>query len=881
MMKMSGYVKVLAYQNPFTFVDHENFIPYKDCPHICATKSLEIGVRERFNLKKVKSVREVYDLFYPEWNYPENRFSQYAKLSDILREWKQTENPHVLQSFKRNKLDLLITMRNLTEIYLTPNDVKPYAKKVEKSLFCEVWKKMQPHFEEYMDLAAQKIDSFETIKTVFAEAGIPFTNSNTVVLHGFYYISPVQHYLLSKWKECGINIVFLNLYNKKYPSVFSFLEENFSEKHGWAKKEDWYFIDDSEPQNGIIFSTKFDGTNCNGQFERIATTSYDYMIDFIRDLDEDICYVSPNSDEFKSRVKEFKPEYFLKERHFLSYPIGQYLFHLHSIWDDDRNEYILTERILFECFSSGWLVAHGRNARDYTEHLKKILPFFINCETVDQWLRQFDILIAAKKESSTIYENYNLKKDDYLEAVRINPLLRFSYYSISAKTIMLLKQFVLKLISNAKELLNIEEERVSIKVHFNRIHQLLQDSNIKSTLVHDIEKKLVEQLEDMLQKPIYDEGKYYIGDLADAIRMFLKTGLEDPDQQLVGSLDNQSNVSIEQNKTSLEDFMIYKMADIDGLILRGKFKGLHLCGMDDQHYPEKSFPSPWPLSFQLLSNLNNPSTNMYLFRKIHSIDFSRYLFYVSLCGEKEIQFSWVKNWGEHEELDSSIYIQLLGEEFDNHANENKYGYVQQPKVPEELDTTDIKESLSKLPQEEFAEMTLCKRRFYYSTIVDGFATYHSSFHEQFLIGNLVKIYAANGSTKEEIFHMLKGIFPFITDISLRNIIDHNMNENYVSGMRRFGLSERLTFNDIEYPESMMYFQFLTHKGAFQNDKWLAAFKPTSKRKQKIEQITQMIKQVGAIPEANPSVFCKLCPHSNYCEQALYPVDFSKKGFDEE
>ena len=42
--------------------------------------------------------------------------------------------------------------------------------------------------------------------------------------------------------------------------------------------------------------------------------------------------------------------------------------------------------------------------------------------------------------------------------------------------------------------------------------------------------------------------------------------------------------------------------------------------------------------------------------------------------------------------------------------------LQQIPHHEELDITMIQEKLGELPQEEFAEMSLCKKRFTYSTI---------------------------------------------------------------------------------------------------------------------------------------------------------------------
>ncbi|HZG70706.1 MAG TPA: hypothetical protein VEY51_04140 [Chondromyces sp.] len=876
---MRGKASVLAYENPYTFHQGPEFQPYIDCPHICATKSLEIGVKERFELPHVQSAGAIVDLFYPGWNSPENRFTQYAQLSDILRNWEDVHHPKVIRSFKRNRLNLLITMRNLTEIGLTPYDVRPNTTKVEEKIFCDIWEAMQPNFKAYMLEAAEKVKDIDEIRKTFEKAGVPLTK-NSVVLHGFYYISPVQHFLFAKWKELGVNLVFLTLFHENHPTVFSFLKENFSRQYGWAEEGDWQIIRDTVSVGGASFASRFEGKEVpSGPLTNVTERPYDYIVEFVEDLKDGTRYVSPNSDALKERIKEFRPESFLEERHFLAYPIGQYLFHLHSVWDEDRQGYMLTEKILMESFASGWLEADGENAREYTAELKALLPYFSDCRTVAQWMARFQTLVDAKRASIQPFKRYNLKKNDFLGAVRISPVLRFSYFSISIRVMKKIQALVEKLVNDATWLVNIEEERVTIKTHFRRIRQLLEDSNFKTSLANDIEKKLVNQLEELLAKPVHDEQSYHVGDLSEAILVFLKTGLEDPDQDMIGSLDGSSDGN--EGGSREKTLHLYKMADLDGLILRNGMDELHLCGMDEESFPETNTPIPWPLSFDLISKLDNRPADMYVFRRRHSLAFSRYLFFVALCFEKDIRFSWVKNWGEYEGLDRSIYTQLLDLPLEKDRAKEDYEYVAGGVSQYDPDMEMIQKRIGELPQEEFAEMSLCKKRFTYSSLVDGFASYHNSFHQSFLIGNLVKIYASIGKTKTEIIDILSGLFPYMTDIMLRTIIDQNMNENYVAGMRKYGLGKRRTFRDIDYPESMLYFQFLTHRGAFQNEHWQSAFTPPSGiRRQKADHVQQMAAQSGALAEATPSELCKLCPHAGYCEDAYYAVDIPKEGFDD-
>lgn len=49
-------------------------------------------------------------------------------------------------------------------------------------------------------------------------------------------------------------------------------------------------------------------------------------------------------------------------------------------------------------------------------------------------------------------------------------------------------------------------------------------------------------------------------------------------------------------------------------------------------------------------------------------------------------------------------------------------------------------------------------------------------------------------------------------------------------MREYGLGRRREYEDIKYSDSVTYFQFLTHRGAFQNEKWKAAFEFLNEKK---------------------------------------------------
>ncbi len=838
---------------------------YQTSLQLCATTSLASGMQSLSHVFPfVEAMRVIVDKFYPGWNNSQVRFRQYASLSDKLRNFT-SDNPDVLQSFKRNKLNLLITMRNLSEIFLTPEMLKPYCQTEEEKLFCEIWEEMLPEFFYYLDKAKNNLESIEKVNQILDEF-----NSNrdksSILLHGFYFITPVQHYIFTKWKDLGIQLVFLNLYDDDNPSLFGFLEENFSSEHGWTNRENWTITRDDAGLLGKQFANMLEGKSLNPLHTDMKEIPYNYVIDFVKDIKDETVYLSPNDEELNTRLRDFYPEAFVKERHFLSYPLGQYLLHLHSIWKEDEGEYVLTEGIIRECFASGWLGDEEGNARDLTHQLEKILPYFSDCRVDKDWYNRLNKLMLSKQSISKSLRKYNISRDDHFKAVRVNPGLRFSFFSVPFHDLKRIKAYFVKLIKDARNLLDMKHERITIKGHFDKIQQLLEDAHLNRERLSDEERALVQSLKESLTNPVNDQSDYHISDLADAIIVFLKNGLE------------KNDIEIDEENPELINFKIHRFEKVDGLIYLEKQPPLHFCGMDERHFPVVAAPMPWPISKELLFKLNNSAANMYLFREKYRLSFSKYLFYLTLCYKGSITFSWIRHFNDEENLDKSIYIEIMKLSRNNDLGKNQFDY--EPSLTVESDIEETMAILETLPKEEFVEMRLCPRRFYYSTVSDLFSSFSSPFHEQFLIGNMVKIYGALGTGKEEIIDLLQNLFPFMSHIRMRAIVDNNLNENLIKSTLRFGLRRHTSYDDITYPLSSTSFQFLTHRGAFESEHWKRSFDMMRQRAGRRELLSSISASHVPLLKATPSVFCKLCPHNSYCEDAYYPVDIKGKGFDD-
>ncbi|MDM5326843.1 hypothetical protein [Neobacillus sp. CF12] len=861
---MNQKVSVITYNNPYSFHTMEQVLQYRSSLHLCATTSLAAGLKSLSDVfPHITATREIVDKFYPGWNTPRVRFRQYASLSDKLRHFTWA-NPDVLLSFKRNKLNILITMRNLSEIFLTPEMIRPHCQTEEERLFCDLWAEMLPEFSFFLGISKSNLQSFENVNRILDEVH-PNRDKSVVILHGFYFITPVQHFIFSRWKELGVHLVFLNLYDGENPSLFGFLEENFSTMHGWTDRENWTITRDDEEIPGKVFANLLEGKNKGQMKMEMEEIPYHYVIDFVKDIKDNTVYLSPNDEELNTRLRDFYPEAYVEERHFLSYPLGQYLLHLHSIWKEDEGEYVLTERIIKECFASGWLEDEEGNGRELTHQLDKILPYFVDCRTDLEWYDRLNKLMLSKLSVSNSLKKYNLSREDHFKAVRVSPGLRFSFFSVPLRDLKRIRVHFKKLIKDARWLLNVKQERMTIKEHFEKIDQLLKEAHLHRERLSEEENTLVERLKDSLTNPVDDQADYHISDLADSIVVFLKNGLD------------KNEIEMDEENPALIDFKIHRFEKVDGLVYLKNQSPLHFCGMDERHFPVASAPMPWPISKELLSKLDDPAANMYLFREKHRLSFSKYLFYLAVSYQGLVTFSWIRNFNYEENLDKSIYIDLLKLNRSNVLQINPYEY--EPNLLVESEMEETIRALEALPKEEFVEMRLCPRRFYYSTVSDLFSTYSSSFHTQFLIGNLVKIYGAIGTGKEEIIDLLLNLFPFMSKIRLRALVDNNLKPYLIESTLRFGLRRQTEYDDIIYPLSSTYFQFLSHRGAFESEQWKRSF-DMMKRTRRRELLTSVADSNIPLLKATPSVFCKLCPHNAYCEDAYYPVDIKGKGFDD-
>jgi len=897
--KMS--IKVLTYKNPYGLKSLKELQAYKNCIFINATKSLNEGMRryysEHFNGPQISAGLFVSSLL-KEWSNAETKLTQYTSLTEIIDSMRnsksETRTKKIMKSFRRNQMEVLSTMRILTEIGVTPNNFRKKGNlHLEEGIFAQLWNQLEksnPLFKETRDLLDlnlsrlfyDKNQFYKVLRNMLIDEKEKQSLNNqlahTIVLHGFYFITPLQHRIFTLMKNAGFNLIFINFYDERYPETFRVIERFINKECGWLDVTEWLKEEIETPESlGKAFLAAFeDGFNDNGIGE-LKQKGYDDFHDFLTVFDHDLerethTYLTPSMDDYKNRLKDYYPHCFDSERHLLSYPVGQFLFHLHKMWDEteEQSRLIISEQELYECFTSGWLIDPNTNtnARNYADKLHEILPFYGDCETIEEWIARSEELAEIHESVIGSFEN---EVDDIpgtsrrFHQMMRSPFSRFSHFNVEKETLKQVGIFIVRLRDIAYELFRSGDEKITLKDHFNKLEDLLFTE--VDELTFNEEKKIIKFLKERLNMQETSHRRFYIKDLSEAIALYLG-----------GSFDNPDN---EDEKLIKKGKIIDKFDSLDGAILtrREEAKVLHICGLDENSLPQAESVLPWPLSRETIDYLSerNISLSMITRREQSKGEISRYLFYLFLLYQGPQECSWLKSWNKNQGIKESFYLMVLEDKVsDLNLDRDDDLFKENSIVAAEFSVAKAVEQMLKWPADALAELIYCPRRFYYSFVTSPYATYRKDFHQEFLYGHLIKASKVLTSETDQYVHdQVKDLFPQWSDLKKKLLTEENL--RYVNEAKKIHKRKSLMLDGINYSALQQEFQFLNLNDSRDDEsimKKLSSVKDVHSKASIVEDSQVILREQKEYlnMQAEPSHLCRYCPHLDICPDGYYSVD---------
>lgn len=637
---------------------------------------------------------EVYMQWTDNISLRVQQYSAFSSAFKQLLEKRRISKPFHM-ALEQNQNHFLEAVRLFIELDISASAIDGSKGNTEQKLFVHMLKKAQesslfrfpktPSREKLkeivVELAKKEVEECtgtqQEVKRCERAVGItkeqPF---DSIVVHGVHQFTPVQLRLLLAMEKMGMTIIFLFNYQKKYSKIYSSwndiygcfevpihhdtvvreytpptmqnpsnalacaLGEICEDRNavGSALLRKWYKLYKSVQlmefanitEYAHFVSNHFDAaiqrySESRSVMERGNDVWSNAAV--LRHLDEQV--YTANRD-VHTLLKIYYPEY-AKDRHFLSYPIGQFFSAIYRLWDYENGKIIFDINAIKECLSSNILSVAPGEVLLRTFYNVAIL--FENVTTYDEFQREivegyaksYDILAETpgtdaltELKSLSIYNRYKVTKKDLLALIRaIEEINEIATYLFALD--------------------NSREDFINFGKHFRNLEEFLKQREL--ALANEQERALITALQMRLDK-IKPEQSTFSGtfrDLKEGLYYYLKQK-NDEDQGV--------------------DWIVKNYEQIDGDILQSKHqfekeqhKVYHFaCVSDRDMNMTVNDQLPWPLTDEFIRAAYSPidlQFQVYYTALGERSNFLRYALFYGLCYNRcGVRLSYVKQYGE-------------------------------------------------------------------------------------------------------------------------------------------------------------------------------------------------------------------------------------------
>ena len=838
--------KVYTYRSITSLDKHpgyENLVRY---PHITATGDLYHVMQAQY--KQFNDIVDVHALqkgIIADWEDPDVSFRQFINISRVIRTLPISDDEKIIHgSFLKNKVKVLNAIRLLVEADIDPSEFEPTC--IEERLFQRIWTALENEDDSFSELRVTMvsyIEDQEEFKATLRKIA-PCMAADTIVLHGFYFITPIQERMFDMLEHCGKTLIFLCCIDDTVPEVQEIWYKVLSQNNKFDPPEKW-LSDEEVSLKNQPFGSAF-GANPNfAQQHHVSAIKYESEIDFVRDvkrlLDEEFVIYSTDVKATDELLKEFYPSVY-KRRHLLSYPVGQYIYRLHSMWSTKDQCLTMSIDDVQACFASGWVEYNGINAMKHMHGLEKLKTYVSDCRTIDQWEARLALLQNTKDTVLASFEKHLdqvPQKHRRWHRMMADPFVNLSCFDYDDALLQELIDMIKHLIRTARALF-VGPGEVTIATHMAKVRKILTDGEEEKALLEE-ESAIIEELTSRLNYHDLGVRTCLPGEISEAIMIVIGGGILDED-----------NYSIQSGKDETFVKPLYQVESAP-ILSNGK---VHLCLADENRLPGKVKAYVWPLSNDFLDRLKVSSADrrhQYLDDMRFVMDNSplanRYLFF-SLLQNDLVEVSWVATEDE-KEISASPYVQILEHLFKVPVMRS----VKAQWTAEEVRSIQAEEKAISMQidlQKESAieakmDASLCPWRSIYGYVLSENPTYSSDFHYGFVLSNLIgALVKVSGMSKKNIGDMVLGLFPYLRDVEKQQIMDH---------VPSLGDDDTDIMDDASYPQARLLVHFLQRR-------------IRAKAEDALGQQMQEAALYKADLEAEKKYeLCMYCPYSTACPRA--------------
>jgi hypothetical protein len=708
--------------------------------------------------KELLSKRIIDDSFFSSLQQNQNYFLDAIRLFIELNISASGLHPHMANREQRLLIEILAQIQSSgNELFAFPRTpdlfkIKMIIDSLAEKELVDFNNRSKTRASEYLNAKCAWLDrSIKNTKN---------TKLKSIVIHGVHQFSPAQLRLIIDLEKMGLEIIFLFNYQQKFQEIYSSWDyiyryfntpmqhdtivteykpnslQNKSNALGTALSE---LCEGRFRKNDPTFHSQYElykncelrefgnvteyATFISNQFDKALNKFYEgqSIMDrankvfdtsaVLRLLDEQV--YTANRD-VHSLLKIYYPQ-FSKDRHFLSYPIGQFFSAIYRLWNWETGEIDFELSAIKECLSSGILSSSTaeqllRTAYHTDIILDGITSYTEFCEKVgDKYTKLYDEVVTSKVDERafslrqlSIYNQYKIKKADIQSLISaINELNTIAVF----------------LFSNGTS----REDYINFGTHFGNLEEFIKKR--QPELANEEERVLISALLQRFEQ-IKNTTSNFSGtfnDLRNGLYYYLK----------------------QKNDESQVDWIVKNFEQIDGDILqskgqfeRGEKKVYHFACVSDK---DISCPInellPWPLTDTFILKAYSPidlQFQVYYAALGERSNFLRYaLFYGLYFNRCDVRLSYVKQNGD-ETTEPYVLLKILG--------------IQPVAIPEDIvtETPDMLITLKasdvsgiKYDRLQMTSMFLCPYRYFLEYIMNNDPVIEGVFLYQKLFENIL------------------------------------------------------------------------------------------------------------------------------------------------
>ena len=758
------------------------------CPHFCISQTMVEGLKSyyhRQNFHVLDTIDNLLNQLFPDWcDNPENQIRQYLSISEQI---PLINKPSLKSTFKFNQRELHDALRFLVELDIDVPDFSTMTINEEQKEYLRIYKvllnRKEWQFGETKTLkeALQvlvgksieeienelKKDSLMPRQRADLESETAYLSQldlfqiKQVVFHGIHQFTPLILKGIEAMESMGIEVIYLVNYNPQFARIYDTWQKIY-DSLGFGE---WPCKKEIDPTSGFSLGRAV-GKLLEGQgiYEVGAVTKYEKYSNlttfcdhvsnlFGQEANENIGrmkeqFYATNNNAANDLLKAYFPAQF-GEKHFLSYPIGQFILGLYNMWDAANESLSIDDGWLKECLALNIFPKEGMPKP--IEIYDKLALYVSDCQNMQQLLDRMDKLIAHKEEIESKEHLADLKG--------------FSFYGLPIEEVKYFKAILISLDQITKEIFNNPQNGyINYREHYKTLLKKIIDvagSRYLSETQDSYVKEILERLEEIETLDV--EGS--IEDLKQTIHFYL----------------NKVDTDIKAN------WIVRNFEQLDGAVLLSQSnpKVLHLAMVSDrQMSPTVNETLDWPLTEEMLSPYLTRNTNLSIVMnsKREYRRFLRYsLFYAAYFTKSDLHFSYVESLDDDTKESPYFLLKAIGLDVRDAKTQGEF-YNPRPAPDPTFDNIDFREPTN-LDIQNYA---LCSMRFVFDGLIcpdDGFyGDFHSRFYYRSIM--LKKVWEKSvGLSIGEIRHIANEVltehrsyFPFWKDIDFYDLEQQIVND---------------------------------------------------------------------------------------------------------